>query len=342
MHKILVAIRKVPLKLSGSLFVIFLILSVIVFEKGDLIKKIEVGNIKAIFDTTNNFLPYLYKTKALKYIFPALMTICGLTYLIGRFYKERIILIKHTSLNNDIAEVDSNFSKQYHISKTIQISQFDFMLDPKRYKEAIEVQDTIVNEICQTRNKCKLGYYGIAHIPLIFRLGFNIGDENNTKLLHKRRNNESFFEEFESTDDNSPLVKIDELNKSKKSRELLVSIATSLIINENELSSLHYKDMHYLKFEGRFVDFDSVISYKKAERLRNEIMIKIRQVCKKYGITKIHLVLASSCAFTFFLSQAFSRQHDPEIVVYHYLRGKYPWGIIAHEKPENAVVFNQN
>lgn len=341
MQRILIGIKKVPQKWFGGLFWVFLISCVIVFGKGELLKKIEVGNVSAIYNTINNFIPDICNNKALKIILPTLAIICALCYVISKFYKERLILIKHLSLNFNIAEVDPKFLKQYYV-KEFEISQCDLMSDPDNYEKAIEIQDNTVNEICKTRHSQKLGYYGIAHIPLIFRLGYKIGDENNVKLLHKKRNNESFFEELENTEDFSPLFKISEENKTKKSNELLISIATSRPINENELASLNKKDIHYLKFEIDSIGFDSVLSYKRAERLRNQIMDSVREACKKYGIIRIHLAIASSSVFIFFLAQAFSPQHDPEIIVYHFIRGEYPWGIIEHEKPENALVLNQN
>jgi hypothetical protein len=314
MQKVLIGIKRVPQKCFGGLFWFFLICCVIVFGKGELLKKVEVWDVSVIYNTINNLLPTICNNKALKIVLPALTIICGLCYLINKFYKEKLILIKHC----------------------------DLMSDPHNFKKAIEIQDNIVNDICKTRHIKKLGYYGIAHIPLIFRLGYKIGDENNVKLLHKKRNNDSSFAELDNTEDYSSLFKVNEENNTKESQELLVSIATSQPINENELVSLNRKDIHYLKFESNSIGFDSILSYKTAERLRKQVLDSVRDACKKYGIKRIHLVIASSSVFTFFLGQAFSPQHDPEIIVYHYIRGEYPWGIIAHEKPDKALVYNQN
>ena len=76
-------------------------------------------------------------------------------------------------------------------------------------------------------------------------------------------------------------------------------------------------------------------------RLRKGILDKIRETVTKENITRIHMVLAASSDFTFFLAQGFSKNHDPEVIVYHYDRNatvKYPWGISNILSPTNAVV----
>lgn len=93
-------------------------------------------------------------------------------------------------------------------------------------------------------------------------------------------------------------------------------------------------------FESNHFSVDSILSYVQAENFRNFIMHAIRTSVKKYGIKKIHLAISSSVAFTFFLAQAFSAQHDPRVVVYHYDNGDYPWGICMKRKAESAVVIN--
>ena len=87
--------------------------------------------------------------------------------------------------------------------------------------------------------------------------------------------------------------------------------------------------------------FDSVDSYAAMHRLRTGILCKIRETATKKNIKKIHMVLAASSDFTFFLAQGFSKNHDPEVVVYHYDRNsdtRYPWGISNILSPENAVI----
>lgn len=74
--------------------------------------------------------------------------------------------------------------------------------------------------------------------------------------------------------------------------------------------------------------FAAIVSYALMNRLRTGILNKMREIVSSANIEKIHLVLSTSSDFTFFLSQGFSKYHDPEIIVYQYDRSdsqKYPW-----------------
>ena len=80
--------------------------------------------------------------------------------------------------------------------------------------------------------------------------------------------------------------------------------------------------------------FAAIVSYALMNRLRTEIV-------SSANIEKIHLVLSTSSDFTFFLSQGFSKYHDPEIIVYQYDRSdsqKYPWGVSNKALPTSAII----
>lgn len=126
---------------------------------------------------------------------------------------------------------------------------------------------------------------------------------------------------------------------------MLVTIATSLPVASEDLAVFRDGDICCeLRFEMQtksMYGFDAVDSYAAMNRLRTGILSKIRETVVKKNIERIHLVLATSSDFTFFLAQGFSKNHDPEIVVYHYDRNsiaKYPWGISNTLTPANAVI----
>ena len=121
-----------------------------------------------------------------------------------------------------------------------------------------------------------------------------------------------------------------------------MAISTSLPIQDYHLNIFHPKNKHILKFITNYIGFDSIVSYKDAEQLRTNILSTIRNAVIKYNIKRIHMVISSSVAFTFFLAQGFSQQHDPEIIVYHYEQGTYPWGISMHQNSDKAYIRTQS
>lgn len=133
-------------------------------------------------------------------------------------------------------------------------------------------------------------------------------------------------------------------------REMLVVIATSLKVTDEDLKcfqsnfNINYC-LHFHMKNDNMYDFDSIDSYNTMTRLRTEIMKIVRQKSKKGNVDKIHLVLATSSDFAFYLAQDFSKQHDPEVIVYQYSNisaEKYPWGISCNSAPEKAVILNKS
>lgn len=191
----------------------------------------------------------------------------------------------------------------------------------------------------------ELFYYGIAHIPLIFRAGFQIGDEGKVRLLHKDRNEQSVFKEISAEVDNYTIElkgHYDSCNKASK--EMLVVVATSFPVSSKDLEVFNNNIGHELHFEmcnPSLYGVDSIVSYALMNRLRTGILNKMREIVSSANIEKIHLVLSTSSDFTFFLSQGFSKYHDPEIIVYQYDRSdsqKYPWGVPNKALPTSAII----
>ena len=193
---------------------------------------------------------------------------------------------------------------------------------------------------------CDLDYYSIAHIPLIFRAGFQIGDEGKVWLLHKDRNEQSVFKEISAEADNYTIElkgHYDSCNKASK--EMLVVVATSFPVSSKDLEVFKNNNIgHELHFEmcnPSLYGVDSIVSYALMNRLRTGILNKMREIVSSANIEKIHLVLSTSSDFTFFLSQGFSKYHDPEIIVYQYDRSdpqKYPWGVSNKALPTSAII----
>lgn len=247
--------------------------------------------------------------------------------------------VKHISFAYDIAAVKANVLEKYKV-KNIEINQYEDMKNIDTIIQAVSSQDQMIEMLMRARKSAGLCYYGIAHTPLIFRLGFKLGDQNNVMLLHKIRANNSLFDEWSKDTNGYSAIVPEESNKSVQSTELIVSISTSLKITKKDLESLKPENKHILNFESNVISFDSIMSYYQAESFRSAIMHGIRECVKKYNIKKIHMVISSSVAFTFLLGQALSAQHDPVTVVYHFEKNRYPWGICMNEEATNALVIN--
>lgn len=335
MEKIKRIIVRIPKKIYMIIFFILLIIDGIGFNFDKMLKNIEVFSIADTYNSITAVCPSIQQiAQQYRYVFFALTIVL---FVLWR-YRPKLFLVKHVSFSKDIAAVQPNILKKYFV-KEIEINQCDEMKKTETIVNAVAIQDKIAEDMQNKRKSSSLCYYGIGHTPLIFRLGFKMGDQNNIMLLHKIRSNDSLFEEW-TYDGGYSAIQPHEKNISITSNELIVSISTSFVINDTDLKSLKPENKHILSFVSNNISFDSITSYKLAENFRNTIMINIRDCVKKYGIRKIHLVISSSVAFTFFLGQAFSAQHEPITVVYHFQNGAYPWGICINEPADKALIIN--
>ena len=312
------------------------------------LKKIELWDISGIANTVDSFAsPILdiFENTFVKVLVYALFGI----FLLLRVYKSvihpRAIIINHCSFSNAQSSYDPSIVSGYS-TKEKDINLVNQMAHHNTV-DAIRTQDAIIEEVLNDCDKStELFYYGIAHIPLVFRAGFQLGDEGKVRLLHKFRNDQPFFKEISSDPDTYTVrLKSSTVRNTKVSDEMLVVIATSLPVSHEDLAVFRSGNLCcelYFEMENNSMyGFDSVDSYAAMNRLRKGILDEIRETATKKNIKKIHMVLATSSDFTFFLAQGLSKNHDPEVVVYHYDRNsdtKYPWGISNVLTPANAVV----
>lgn len=325
------------MKIAAIVFFILFLMSLGINDK---LKDISFFNISTIYKTIVAIMPQALYDVLDKYRVQLgiLDVVVILLTIVAHLYKPQLGLICHTSMSPDIATVNAKMLSEYHsIIFNIELAG---VMENNNIVEAMDMQDTKVKSIIKNRKGQLLGYYGIAHTPLIFRMGYHFGDQNNIKLFHKKRNNSSCFEEW-THDSSLDVIRCKEKNQGCKSEELVVSVSTSFEIKENELVSLNKSTRHLLMCTSNNLSFDEIYSYVLADAFRNQIMTNIRDVVKKHGITTIHMAISSSVAFTFFLAAAFSRQHDPTIIVYHYENGKYIWGINMSLEGESAIVLNE-
>lgn len=335
MNRVRKILLNVPKNVYKWLTFVFVLIDAICFGLSTILEKIEVFDISSTYNSILAIFPWL-ENIAEKYT----VVFVGLTFvwLFLWLYRPRLLLLEHTSFAPDIADIEAEFLRNYYV-KTIKVDECELMKNnmDDGIIRAIDYQDRVINDL--KMKGIGLCYYGIAHTPLVFRMGFKMGDQSNLKFLHKLRSNDSLFQEW-SNEGAYAAIQSNEFNKTVSSQELIVSISTSLEIKKEDLLSLQPENKHILMFKTNNLSFDNITSYSVAENYRTTIMIGIRECVKKYQIKRIHLVISSSVAFTFFLGQAFSNQHDPITIIYHYQNNEYRWGICINEASEKALVIN--
>ncbi|HHV13078.1 MAG TPA: SAVED domain-containing protein [Clostridiales bacterium] len=249
-------------------------------------------------------------------------------------WKEKLLLIKHStfeplSITYEKEQLSDYFTRSLKLDQSL-ITTNTTINDNKKVLAHIK---SYINKLPKIekykRRGYRIGYVGIAHTPLIFMLGYDVGDGNKAVLFHKYRYEGN--DKFQVLSDNTVPVKLTKeeeypSNKNELS-DILLCIATSFDITGDDVSEIRSENDYFLKYSTE-KDFDMIYSSKQVYKYVQEIKTEIGNIEKTHKIGKIKICIASSVAFTFALGQAFSKTHDSEVVVFHYQRGnKYPWGI---------------
>lgn len=235
------------------------------------------------------------------------------------------IITKYT--NEDLTRVD--------LSNEVELLSNDY----QKYSGIVKRIDDISKKFMESNENNVFAFGGIMHTPLILRLGYEIGDETYFKLLHKKRNDDSFklLKDNKTYVGNYPAIKIIEKNV-KDSSELIVSIATTFEITNEKLKKFDIDKNSYIKFQTETLGFDIIESEEQIEHYKKIIFKAIREMYKEKEIKVIHLCISSSVAFTFALGQGFSENYDPKIIIYNYEKQEYVWGLNLFEKSDDCIV----
>ena len=138
---------------------------------------------------------------------------------------------------------------------------------------------------------------------------------------------------------NYPKIKVEK--ELKESNELIISIATTFEITKEQLKQFDIDKNNYIKFETTNKGFDVIESEEQVNQYKKYIFDEIRAVYREKKIKIIHLCISSSVAFTFALGQGFSKNYDPEVIIYNYEKQEYAWGLKLFEKSENSIIIPQ-
>ncbi|WMJ81470.1 SAVED domain-containing protein [Clostridium sp. MB40-C1] len=285
--------------------------------------------------------------KGVTYISICIFVVCLIIIVIRLIYKNKKIIDKviigHSSMSPVQFKAETN--SEYEVR---EINLIDNMKenedDYNKIKYAINKQDKFVDEFKRNINsKYEYGYMGIAHTPLILRMGNQIGDEIDVVLFHKyRTGNTKVFKELSNNKEFKHLS-ILRSHLKESSNELIVGLSTTYPIKYEELDILKPDDKNIIIFglNPEELRFDVITSEKQVEDYTQYIMKEVRSVVKDNNITKIHMVLSTSVAMTFAVGQAISLNNDPSVTIYHYdinNSRKYTWGIDLSKDYDKCIV----
>ena len=315
----------------------------------DIWNKIPIEDKSFPFGTLKQFLfSFAQKGKIQKDIIILVISVFGLTIiilwlrqLIKLYRKPGLTLIEHSTMTDMAFKTDQAEINTFTVTKIPYTNTFSKNLTSNRLEN--EVMQQISNhksfaiEVLKRRKNDIIAYEGIAHIPFIFFLGFLIGDENETLLLHRFRElncDTDIFRILKENPHDSFTCREDIINKPKEYvRNLVIIVPFSYEIKKESYHYIVSSDDYITQItpsEGYSRDLISTIQ--KARDAARKISEKAAMLRKDLNPEAIILFLATSSDFTFLLGANFSKQIHGRTIVYHYEAPSYQWGLEVTEE----------
>lgn len=313
----------------------------------DTIKFLKSAYYETIVATWPGFVDFLSAPVG-RLAFGILAVFFIICFLFRKFYRPYALLISHSTMGHNLSALDKSISKAFWFKRKAvgcQLPPQD--AQSEQIAEAIQSQDKAFKEIKQKNWRSTIFYYGVAHTPLVFRLGYKFGQTADIRFLHRFRPNgvAQDFTELPQIDKDR-LARLDrrcDRDPAGQNRELLVVISTSYpVIEENLLAIDPNREMfrYWVQVAEGDNGVDFFNSYHKIRSYADGFEADIENIVRKWNFRTVHIVISSSVPFTFYLGQLMNNNQFHKIIVYHYDHTRFTWGIdIMETDPQKAIVW---
>ena len=254
--------------------------------------------------------------------------------LLQKFVKKKLLIIEHLSLQNmNFTYVEEELKecsyKKYRINQYEILNNTSLGLNEKINKLIESINYETTNIIEYIKKGYQIGYAGIANIPAIFMLGYELGDENKKIFFHKRRDRayDDDFHLLQEEDRIYDLKLVESKNNRNENGKLLVLIEFTQPIEDDDIQEVLESNDYILKYSLGVINYDVVDTAKQINEYTNKIISDIGKIQKQSNINEIKICVAASSAFIFALGTKFSKTQNIDTVIYHFQNNTYPWGI---------------
>ena len=269
-------------------------------------------------------------------------------WLMRKNRKIKLLIIQHSSLQKmsftyDLKELDDYSVKKFNINQYDILHSSRLSMDKMIFGVINQIVEILPRILKYVTRGYQIGYAGIANIPAIFFLGYELGDENKKLYFHKFRTDPS--------DDNFHILRPDcrqtlckseeKPNDPAKHGKILALIQFSKPISSEDISNILEPNDYIIKYEvPETIDYDIVDSSRQLSQYADQIVNDIARIEKGHNMQAVKICVAASSSFIFGLGTKFSKTQDKDIVIYHFQNNTYPWGINVTKRC--PVIANEN
>lgn len=290
---------------------------------------------------------------SVKYGYIIVSTIVGGALMVWgfRFYfttrdKEKtnsMVVIQHSSIEAvSYAKVGDDLSDYKIDPYTLNQTEELKIMDNATLNHALREQDKIVERISKRIDgsvDVEVAYLGLAHIPLVMLLGYQLSDKI-SPMFYEWNQNKWNWEQIKSKPNHEiEILHLTERNTSQNTettKEVVLKIGVTYPIGEEDIQELQLENLnsYYLRLDPH--KRNAITSLEQLQSYKNTFRTLLDQINQRYPyLETIHLFYSGQPSLAYTLGSSISSRMDVDILIYNHVRienPKYKWAIKLPKK----------
>ena len=254
--------------------------------------------------------------------------------------RKTLIAIRHQSmepLSKSAIEAEISESVEWVNIAEIEINQTDLYENGRLTNpiEAARRQMDIIHQLAEALNThpvAKIGYFGIAHIPLLFHLGCQVLKRTTLEFFEHNRNTDRWDllqmggEDFPITVEGLP----DCVNQ--KRGDVIVRVSISYSVTPESIQDVVANPVASVHLRIKQPEIDAVTSVEQLRRYSAAFRNMLDEIHEKLPKAQcLHIFYAGPVALAVSFGRRISKTIHPRVIVYNYSNSDnpagYAWGL---------------
>lgn len=194
---------------------------------------------------------------------------------------------------------------------------------------ALREQEKVVEKVLHRLNdgqNMEMAYLGLAHIPLVMLLGYQIADKSKCKFFEFNQNDSSWNGLLEKSMYPPLLIdKEDTIQSIEDTTEVTVRIGVTFPIPKTDLNGLNLEHLNSYYMHLKEPKRNVIVSTEQINEYQKQFRVLLDEIHQRYpNLNKIHLFYSGQPSLAYRLGSAISPRMDREIWIYNNVKSANP------------------
>ncbi|WP_442637735.1 SAVED domain-containing protein [Rossellomorea marisflavi] len=249
--------------------------------------------------------------------------------------------IWHSSVEvANYSNVSEDLSDYTIIDHDISLREEMKTIDEKSLGLAVSIQGSKVSQINNKQdgiNQGELSYWGLAHIPLMFQLAYQIADKTSTSF-YELNQNKGQWEKVDYNTKKFPELTISENAPNDKTiqTDVIIKISVTHKVEDYQVDSIAgLEGINRFNLQIPHPERNAVISKNQLDDYKDKFRKLLDNIRTSYPkLERIHIFYSGQPSLAFRLGSAISERDESnkDIWVYNFVGTRYNWKLKLHKE----------